>query len=150
MSGIVTFDMQGMDELKNRLRTVASQGLHDNAGYLKNFASLVMEDAKENYVPVDKTWLRDSGHVGDVIQGVGGLQVSLSFGDGPTAPYVIAVHEHLSDWSPPSWQGKTVRFSRGGPKYLERPVMEHARNLPTVAGRIFVHLFTGVVERASF
>jgi hypothetical protein len=44
---------------------------------------------------------------------------------GPAAPYAIAVHEHLSDYSPPTWRkaeesGRGVHFQVGGPKYLER------------------------------
>jgi hypothetical protein len=45
----------------------------------------------------------------------------ISFG-GPSAPYAVVVHEHPSDISPPSWQGKVINWhpSGTGPKYLEK------------------------------
>ncbi len=44
---------------------------------------------------------------------------------GPSAPYALSIHEHLSKYSPPSWKkaeanGHPVKFKVGGPKYLER------------------------------
>jgi hypothetical protein len=46
---------------------------------------------------------------------------------GAAEPYAMAVHEHLSASSPPSWQaaeasGNGVHFNSGGPKFLENAV----------------------------
>lgn len=46
---------------------------------------------------------------------------------GPSAPYAVAIHEHLSEHSPRSWQiaeerGGGVHFATGGPKFLENAV----------------------------
>ena len=51
---------------------------------------------------------------------------------GPAAPYALAIHEHLSSHSPPSWRKGAVNFSPGGtgPKYIENPINERAKILP--------------------
>jgi hypothetical protein len=144
MSDVFTFDLKGMDALKVRLNRVATRGLVDTNSYFKNFADLIMEDAKERFVPEDEGTLRETGKVSEVRKAQEGIEVSLSFGGGGAEPYAIAIHEHLSRFSPPSWQNTTVVFRKGGPKYLELPVMEHSRDMPGVASRIFLHLFTGV------
>lgn len=62
----------------------------------------------------------DTSHVDD------DLSVTIVFGEGESAPYAIAVHEHPGEYDPPSWQGVTVNFHGGGPKYLERPLLDAA------------------------
>lgn len=147
MSDVFTFDLKGMEALKVRLNRVAARGLVDTNGYLQNFANLIMEDSKERYVPEDEKTLKNSGTVDAVEKSLGALSVRLSFGGGDTAagPYAIAVHEHLSQWSPPSWKNATVTFRKGGPKYLELPMIEHSQELPEIAGKILLHLFTETV-----
>ena len=51
---------------------------------------------------------------------------------GPAAPYALAIHEHLSKHSPPSWRKGAVNFSPAGtgPKYIENPINERAKMLP--------------------
>lgn len=50
---------------------------------------------------------------------------------GPEFPYAVAVHEHPSLHDPPSWRGKSVHFTTGGPKFLERPFKEAVEGLRT-------------------
>jgi hypothetical protein len=68
------------------------------------------------------------------------VSVTIVAGTGPSAAYAIAVHEHLSEHSPPSWKkaGKIHwRIPGTGPKFLENPVMEAKGNLlDRVARRI--------------
>jgi len=79
----------------------------------------IMEDAKSHYVPVDSGNLASSGRVDP---SPSGETVTLSFGKDAAHDYALAVHEHPSTSSPPSWRGKQISFKRGGPKYLERPL----------------------------
>ena len=95
-----------------------------------------MLDSKQNYVPVAAEGggtLQGSGHVEPPV--VEGTQVSvrLAYG-GPASDYAEAVHEHLSEHSPYSWQvaeflGHGVHFTQGGPKYLERPFLVGIKGL---------------------
>lgn len=59
---------------------------------------------------------------------------------GPSAAYARAVHEHLSDSSPPSWvkaeaEGRPVTFTVGGPKFIERPFLEEADTVAEAIGK---------------
>lgn len=60
---------------------------------------------------------------------------------GPAAPYAMAAHEHLSEYSPPSWkkaeeEGRPVHFNVGGPKFLESALNDVAKILPeTIASK---------------
>lgn len=92
-----------------------------------------MTPSKREYVPVDDGPLRDSGFV-DLPKRQGTMiEVAMYYG-GASAPYALAIHEHPGPHDPPSWRGATgggrsgafsgtVRFQRGGPKYLEKPMM---------------------------
>jgi hypothetical protein len=59
---------------------------------------------------------------------------------GPSAPYAIAVHEHLSVHSPPSWQPPTeVQWNvpGTGPKFIESVILESRKYMgQRVARRI--------------
>jgi hypothetical protein len=93
----------------------------------------VMTRSKREFVPVAKKQggvLLASGHVQSPEINGRNISVTLSFG-GAADAYAIAVHEHLSEHSPPSWQkaeesGDGVHFhpEGRGPKFLETPLME--------------------------
>lgn len=87
----------------------------------------VMTRSKNEFVPADKSILKNSGRV--VLERTG-ITVTLSYG-GDAKAYALAVHEHLSPHSPPSWRNTTVRFSPSGrgPKYLQKPLLEQQRTL---------------------
>lgn len=91
----------------------------------------IMSVSKRDHVPVDLGPLRASGHVTEPERKGHKVSVTLAYG-GPAAPYALAVHEHLSEHSPPSWRHTDVQFSPAGhgPKYLEKPMMAA---LPTLA-----------------
>lgn len=85
----------------------------------------IMERSQREFVPVDSGNLRDSGQVTLSEDGtIDGLQVILSYGDEKTADYALTVHETPSGFDPPTWEGKPVQFTTGGPKYLEKPLFE--------------------------
>ena len=82
-------------------------------------------------VPVDLGTLMGSGNVDNVKRTRDRVSVEMGYG-GAAAAYALAVHEHPSSHSPRSWSGGVV-FSKGGPKYLERPALAAARGM---AGRL--------------
>lgn len=96
----------------------------------------IMADSKENYVPVDLGPLKASGKVHRPQYAGRRVTVELSYGDAAAA-YALAVHEHPSKHSPPSWQGVQVQFSPSGtgPKYLEKPLMAAIPTLPQELAR---------------
>jgi hypothetical protein len=101
-------------------------------------AEEIMTVSKRDHVPVDLGPLRASGTVGDVTRRGKTLSVPMQFG-GASAPYALAVHEHPSDHSPPTWEGKVIEFSPTGrgPKYLEQPMRDAQPELPK---RLAAHL----------
>lgn len=97
---------------------------------LYEFAQIIMGRAKL-VTPVDKGGgeLRNSGQVHEPELKGDTYSIVLSFGAGPSRPYALAVHEHLSEHSPPSWvaaeaSGKGINWTTTGtgPKYLEKPL----------------------------
>lgn len=107
----------------------------------------IMKVSKDKYVPVDEVeggTLRDSGYVNTpTVDSNGTVTCQMGYaapGSGAEA-YGLATHEHPSKYSPPSWrnirnvkgQFRAVHFTRGGPQYLARPLMDAENGM---AGRI--------------
>ena len=84
---------------------------------------IVANTSKFSFVPVDKGKLSKSIKVRKAKVRAKDISVAIVAG-GQGIPYAVAVHEHLSPSSPPSWRGVTVRFnpSGRGPKFLEKPL----------------------------
>lgn len=121
----MSFRLKGIREVQRKLKQIA-QDMDGNRipQALRAEAENVMTDSKKNYVPVDKGALRSSGKVGKVDRSGNNFKVELSYG-GIAAPYALAIHEHLSQHSPPSWkaaQSVTFHPQGHGPKYLETPL----------------------------
>lgn len=139
-----------------RLKLAQAQGPAVLGKTLWKFANKVMTDAKENYVPVRPVGetlsgqLRGSGIVEKPVKDAdGGMSCRMFFG-GPANAYALAVHEHLSEHSPPSWvkaeaAGHSINWTwpNTGPKYLERPLMVHSGELPAAGGEALKELFQG-------
>jgi len=105
------------------------------AGALLQEAETIMKASKENFVPIDDAILKNSGQVAPPEVTPIGASVTMGYG-GDAEAYALAVHEHPSQHSPPSWAGG-VTFKQGGPKYLERPL----RNaVPGMAVRLAVKM----------
>lgn len=120
---------------------------------LKAFAEEVMKDSRDNYCPIQEPpendiRLEETGTVDEPIITPEDVSVRLSYG-GEAHEYAIAIHEHVSEHTPPSWRGKAVSFRVGGPKYLERPVMEHSKDMPIIADKTIKILFGGIRVSAS-
>jgi hypothetical protein len=91
-------------------------------------AETIMAVSRDDFVPVDEGTLKGTGHVGNTERHGGEIRVTLGYG-GPAEAYAEAVHQHLSDTSPPSWRtaeasGHGVQFSPAGhgPNYLAEPL----------------------------
>lgn len=99
----------------------------------------ILERSKDEFVPIDLGPLHDSADITVVEDGtIDGLQVVLSYGNEKTVAYALAVHEHPSGYSPPSWEGKEIHFQRGGNygvKYLERPLLEAEKGMAERIGQ---------------
>ena len=101
----------------------------------------IMATSKESFVPVDQGPLRASGRVAPPEILPFGASVTMGYG-GAAETYAVAVHEHPSAASPPSWAGG-VKFKRGGPKYLERPLRAA---VPGMAARLAVKIRTFIAR----
>lgn len=121
-----------MRELSKLMKQQIEQALVEEA------EAIVRRIKDEGLVP------KDTGLLEDSIKVVSGLEqgrsekgqftssadisVTISAG-GPDVPHAVAVHETPSGFDPPTWEGKEVHFTRGGPKYLERPLLEAENGL---------------------
>lgn len=132
-------EFKGQQDVARNLLAIADQLPARAAGALFRRAEAIMADSKENYVPVDVGVLQSSGHVELPVIDGRDITVTMGFG-GSASAYALAIHEHLSEHSPRSWRvaeqtGAGVHFSKGGPKYLERPLMAAERTfLDDIAG----------------
>lgn len=120
---------EGLDKLQKRLKESGDDAVRDLARGLKVEGELIMT-ASKRVTPVapDGGTLRASGHVREPhIRGTR-AEVVLGFGGG-ASEYALAVHEHPSRHSPPSWKGKVINWNAAGtgPKYLEKPVNDAAK-----------------------
>ncbi len=119
----IEFKMEGLDQLSARLKKSGKLSAQNMAGPLFLEAGLIMTKSQKHFVPTDQGPLKSSGHVKRPKITSRKATVILGYG-GAASAYALAVHEHPSSHSPPSWQGVNVKFTTGGPKYLERPVKE--------------------------
>jgi hypothetical protein len=103
-------------------------------------AQIIMTESKRRCpVAKDGGTLRASGRVNPPEREGRKIWCTLSYG-GAATPYALAVHEHLSEHSPPSWikaeqSGDGVHWTSAGtgPKFLENPIKEAQ---PTLAQKI--------------
>lgn len=132
--------MRGVREMQKTLGQIAERFPDRVASALYAEAQVEMTEAKKR-CPVAKNGgtLRASGKVWPPVREGRNISVLLSFGGGARA-YAIAVHEHLSEHSPPSWVaaeegGYGIHWNADGtgPKFLEGPLNE---SRPFMAGRI--------------
>lgn len=118
----------GIDSVSARLMELVHQFPVQAAQALNEVGEETMTQAKE-FTPVEHGPLRNSGHV--IAAEPDKLDADLRF----ATEYAAAVHEHMSEHSPPSWvaaeaAGRPVKFHPAGtgPKFLERAIQNTARD----------------------
>lgn len=141
-----SLQLKGFSQVSQRIRDISAQ-MKDNAkSSTLEMAEIVRDRAKE-YCPEDTGALVDSIRVVEKDSGIEqGRNDSGQFTSGAvitfaviagneSTPHALAVHEHPSKHSPPSWDGVTVHFRKGGPKFLERAMKDEAGNAIDKIGR---------------
>lgn len=132
MSGI---NKKGVQDLSRNLKSLTRDLEKQQMQALKIEAELIMTDSKGNYSPRDKGHLVGTGTVFDPVKK--GDEISISMGYG--GPAALPLHEHPSEHSPPTWEGKALTFTKPGtgPKFLELPLMKAVDGMPErIAERI--------------
>lgn len=113
-----------IEDMGTAAMVALGQAMHDEA-------EKIIEDAKDNYVPEESGDLAATGRVSELLVATNFTQVEFGFGQ-PGMPRAVAIHEHQtaggSPYDPKSWRaklarGERIQFRKGGPKYLERPLM---------------------------
>ena len=128
----VSFKLTGVERMLAALARIEAQMIDDVLIALREEAEDVMRRSITEFIPIDESTLKDSGFVNDVVRRGNDLSVTMGFGQDASA-HALATHETPSQYDPRSWKGKTVKFKRGGRKYLERPLMEATQGM---GGRI--------------
>lgn len=130
------FTLRGVSDLKRNLTDISRSARENLSSAALEEAEVIAERSRNEFVPIA------SGNLASTIKVIkGGLsqgrdemgqftagsavEVKIIAGD-ETTPQALAIHEHPSPHSPPSWEGVTVQFNPGGrgPKYLEQPLNE--------------------------
>ena len=132
--------MIGAKEMIETLLKIADKFPDRVMAALYQEAQVILTEAKRRCpVASDGGILRASGQVLPPERNGRRISVTISFG-GAADAYAIAVHEHLSAHSPPSWitaeeNGHPVQWTTPGtgPKFLESVINEA---MPTMAARL--------------
>lgn len=128
MAGPVRVRVVGLERTKTNLLRMPAKVVTATRAALLDEAEALLNDSKENYVPVDLGILRSSGHVASPVVLGSLVYVDLGYG-GAAAPYALAVHEnpragHTKGVSP---SGRPYKHwaATGQWKYLEKPFNVH-------------------------
>ena len=125
--------IKGLDELMLKLQGLGSNAMRELGTAMEQEAMKIVRVAKDRVPQRDGELKRSIKHHDAEISG-GSVSVTISAGDNLSAPYALAVHEHLSKHSPPSWRHLSPsqinwNIPGTGPKYLENPLHEAEPNL---------------------
>lgn len=118
-------EIEGMEVLTARLRELGATGMRIAGLALHTEAETIMSESKSRYVPVDTGVLRASGIVLQPASDREGVEVRMGYG-GAAEDYALIQHERLD-----------YKHSVGGPKYLERPLLEAAKGMTERLARAF-------------
>lgn len=126
----LSLTLEGTDVVVAHLHAIGERVKPVAARALLAEAEAIMTRSKEEYVPVDTGVLRASGHVNPPDIHGDDVSVSLGFG-GAAKDYAVIQHERLD-----------YKHTVGGPKYLERPLLEATRGLAERIGKVIKEAFT--------
>lgn len=123
----------GADEMMATLARIARREPQVAARALGRRAEVVMAES-QRLVPVESGDLKRTGKVNKPVVSPSKVSVTMHYGsEHPASMYAVAVHEFPAR-RPAPWQGASVNFSPGGPKYLERPLLaERGRMISEMA-----------------
>jgi len=133
---IDNLNLKGIRKMKDdltRLRSLLRSSIETS---LEDEASSILQNSKDNYVPVASGELRDSGEISAVEWSGGVATITIRY----TARHAVPVHENPSQHDPPTWEGKQIEWhpSGRGPKYLEMPLREAEKGMMDRIGeRVF-------------
>lgn len=129
--------LAGLKDLGRRIEKLPAAATNEAATALYRVAREKVEAVAIERCPMQDGILR--GTIETLPPKIEGKKVTvLVVAGGPAAPYAIAVHEHLSEHSPSSWQPPAyVDFQVGGPKFLESALNDA---MPSVPGEVGKHM----------
>ena len=113
----MSLTLKGLDVVLKNLKQIEANTPQAAGAALFRRGEAIMTDSKQNYVPVDTGALRGSGHVQLPVVNGNEVTVTLAYG-GVAEAYAIPQHERLD-----------YNHTVGGPKYLERPLLEAGKTL---------------------
>lgn len=118
--------MKGLQEILRNLDKIQKDLEKKQLRALKNEAKRIMTDSREHYAPEDRGDLIEEGTVSEPVRTSDGFEIAMSYGGPKSNDYAVALHEHPSRSSPPTWKGVALEFTKPGTgeKYLERPLMK--------------------------
>lgn len=120
--------IRGLDELMLKLQRLGPNAMRELGTALEQEAMQIVRVAKDRVPQRDGELKRSIKHHDAEISG-DAVSVTISAGDNLSAPYALAIHEHLSEHSPPSWRHLSPaqidwNIPGTGRKYLENPLNE--------------------------
>ncbi len=130
--------IEGIDDLIGRLKgKVLADAKQNVSAELYQFGEEIMAESKA-IVPVDTGALMNTGKVTLPVEKGDVIEVTAGYGDEST-DYALYVHEELQAPS-----GGPIKYTRpgSGPKYLERPALAKASELPERVKRGIMKAFT--------
>ena len=87
-------------------------------------AQEILTRSRQEFVPVDQGILRSDSGVTKPVMTPGGPEVTIWYGAGPAKDYAVVQHERMD-----------FKHDDGGPKYLERPLLEAVSGMAKRLGR---------------
>lgn len=99
----------------------------------------IMKRSNGEFAPRDEGDLIEESGITLIEEGqdIDKLEVVLHYGGPRSADYVLPTHEHPGGYDPPTWKGKEVQFTTGGPQYLSKPLFEAENGMiERIAGHI--------------
>jgi hypothetical protein len=142
---MATFEFRNITDFQRKLRSLSADLRSRAESAIDEEADMIVERAKNEFVPVKSGKLRDSIKKveGRLAQGRdtrgqftsgSDIEIAITAG-GDDIPHAIAVHETPSPRDPPTWEGKNVNFRVGGSKYLELPLRQAEKGMNSRIGR---------------
>lgn len=126
--------LKGVGAMQGRLAVVRSKLVDESRQSVRAEGKTVFAETLRR-VPLDKGDLKGTGRIKDAQAKGFNVGVEIIY-DGPQA---LAIHEHESPASPPSWKGKKLNFTTAGTgvQYVGGPLREATSGMSNrIAGRI--------------